>query len=54
MKRFFATFFFLVVFFISNAQNVVTVEEKDEWLILSNPKIQMGFNLGNGFYYLKK
>ena len=53
MKRFFATFFFLVVFFISNAQNVVTVEEKDEWLILSNPKIQMGFNLGNGFYYLK-
>jgi len=35
------------------AQNTVTVEEKDGWLYLSNYKVQMGFDLGKGVFFLK-
>ncbi len=53
MKQAFFIFAIWVCGFQTFAQNNVTVEEKDDWLHLSNNKVQAGFNLNNGLFYIK-
>ncbi len=52
MKRIFLVFVVLCCSVRLFAQNGVTAEEKDGWLYFGNQKVQMGFNLGNGYFYL--